>query len=249
MILKRLQPGDCVLLMTGSTTSTGWLKKTNFSEAAMDPTESTIHLKIARKHASLFIYHNIKENSQWFLGKKNNIVDALSWDFDLSDAELTKTLCLHYPSQLPPHFQVVPLPREIESWLISLLLRLPVKEQLREQHMKTKLGPTDNGSNTLNQLASPTTPSLTDSTDANKTFSSAPLQQQSEKERFPRDAFKTLAAGTVRNTISSICVTPHVVTNSFQEWGLPMWEFFCLLARSGMGTPRMVMGIGVYAFP
>jgi hypothetical protein len=59
-----------------------------------------------------------------------------------------------------------------------------MKEQLREQHMKTKLGPTDDGSNTLNQLASPTTPSLKDSTDANKTSSSAPLQQQSEKEDF-----------------------------------------------------------------
>ncbi len=59
-----------------------------------------------------------------------------------------------------------------------------MKEQLREQHMKTKLGPTDDESNTLNQLASPRTPTLTDSTDANKTSSSAPLQQQSEKEDF-----------------------------------------------------------------
>jgi hypothetical protein len=95
--------------MTDSTTSARWLKKTNFSEAAMDPTESTIRLKIARKHACLFIHHNIKEYSQWFPGKKNNVADALSRDFDLNNAELTKTLHLHYPSQLPPHFQVVRL--------------------------------------------------------------------------------------------------------------------------------------------
>jgi hypothetical protein len=92
-----------------------------YVKAAMDPTESTIRLKIARKHAGLFIHHNIKEYSQWFPGKKNNVPDALSWNFDLSNAELTKTLRLHYPSQFPPHFQVVPLPREIESWLTSLL--------------------------------------------------------------------------------------------------------------------------------
>jgi hypothetical protein len=184
MILKHLQPGDCVLSMTGSTTSLGWLKKTKFSEAVMDATKSTIRLEIARKRAGLFIHHNIEEYSQWFLGKKNNVADALSWDFDLSDAELTKTLCLHHPSQLPPHFQVVPLPREIELWLTSLLLQLPMKEQLWEQHMKTKLGPTDDGSNTTNQLASPTTPSLTDLTDANETSSSVPLQQQSEKNDF-----------------------------------------------------------------
>jgi hypothetical protein len=47
----------------------------------------------------------------------------------------------------------------------------------------------------------------------------------------------------------SIHVTPHMVTNSFQEWGLPIWENFIPPARSGMGTPRMVMGIGVFAFP
>ena len=50
--------------------------------------------------------------------------------------------------------------------------------------MKTKLGPTDDGLNTSNQLASPVTPSLTDSTAANKTSSSVPLQQQSEMEDF-----------------------------------------------------------------
>jgi hypothetical protein len=36
----------------------------------------------------------------------------------------------------------------------------------------------------LESIASPATPSSTDSTDANKTSSSAPLQQQSEKEDF-----------------------------------------------------------------
>ncbi len=48
--------------------------------------------------------------------------------------------------------------------------------------MRIKLGPTDNGSNTSNQLASPTTPSLTDLTDANQNSSSAPSRQQSENE-------------------------------------------------------------------
>jgi hypothetical protein len=50
--------------------------------------------------------------------------------------------------------------------------------------MKTKLDPTDDGSNTFTQLASPTTLSLTDSTDANKISSFAPSQQPSEKEDF-----------------------------------------------------------------
>jgi hypothetical protein len=184
MMAKCIQPRDCVLSMTDSTTSTGWLKQTNFSEEAIDPIKVTIHLKVARKHASLFIHHNIKGYLQWFLGKKNNVADTLSWDFNLSNAELTKALCLHCPSQLPPHFQVVPLPSKIELWLTSLLLQPPVKEHLQEQHMKTKLDPTDDRSNASTQLASPVTLSLTDLTDATKTSSFAPLQQLSEKEDF-----------------------------------------------------------------
>jgi hypothetical protein len=96
-------------------------KENDFLEAGTNPDKSTIHLKIARKHASHFIHRNIKEYSQQFPGKKNNVANALSWDFDLSNAKITEHLRLHYPSQLPPHFQVVPFPREIESWLISLL--------------------------------------------------------------------------------------------------------------------------------
>ncbi len=47
LISKRLQPGDCALLMTNSTTSAGWLRKTNFSETGMNPKEATIRLEIA----------------------------------------------------------------------------------------------------------------------------------------------------------------------------------------------------------
>ncbi len=45
------------------------------------------------------------------------------------------------------------------------------------------------------------------------------------------------------NPLQAVHVTPHIVTNSFQERGLPIWEIFCFPAHSGMGTPRMVMGL------
>ncbi len=38
LINKRLSPGDFALSMTDSTTSAGWMKKTNFSIESMDPT-------------------------------------------------------------------------------------------------------------------------------------------------------------------------------------------------------------------
>jgi hypothetical protein len=55
---------------------------------------------------------------------------------------------------------------------------------VREPHMKTRLDPNNDGWSTSNQSASPTTPSSTNLSDANKTSSSAPLQQPSEKEDF-----------------------------------------------------------------
>jgi hypothetical protein len=78
LISKRLRPEDCALLMTDSTTSAGWLKKTFFLEKETNPIKETIHLEIARKHTSHFTHHNIKEYPQWFPGKKNNVADSLS---------------------------------------------------------------------------------------------------------------------------------------------------------------------------
>jgi hypothetical protein len=184
LISKRLQPGDCALLMTDSTTSAGWLKKTIFLEKGSDPIKDTIRLKIAQQHSSHFTNHNIKEYSQWFPGKKNNVANSLSWDFDLDETEISKYLHLHYPSQLPPHFQVVPLPNELESWLISLLLQLPMKEQLREPHTKTRPEPNGDGMSTSSQSVSSMTSTWTHSPDVNETSSSAPSPQQFGKDNF-----------------------------------------------------------------
>ncbi len=140
--------------------------------------------RYCKKHASHFTNHYIKEYSQWFPGKKNNVADSLSRDFDLDETEITKHLYSSFPSQLPPLFQEVPLPNEIESWLTSLLLRLPAKEQLREPHTKTRREPNDDGWSTSIQSDSHTIPTLRHSLEANATSSFAPLLQQSETVDF-----------------------------------------------------------------
>jgi hypothetical protein len=48
---------------------------------------------------------------------------------------------------MPDRFEILPLPSEISSWLISLLQQLPMSEQLREEHMTAKLVPGDDGQN------------------------------------------------------------------------------------------------------
>jgi hypothetical protein len=108
--------------------------------------------------------HGIKEYSQWFPGLDNNVADALSRDWDRTDAELTNILFSHLPSQMPKNFNIVPLPNEIISWVTSLLQRLPVKEQYNEKHTTTDLGRGNVGLNSASQ------------SDSDKIFSSADSQ-------------------------------------------------------------------------
>ena len=140
IIHGRLAPGSCVLSMTDSSTSEGWSKKTNFSEAGEDPIQATVRIEVARSHAKRLMENNIKDYSQWFPGKENEVANALSRDDDRSDEELTKILRTFVPEQVPKHFTIVPLPNEIVSWLTSLLQMLPEKAQLQEKHTRTKLG-------------------------------------------------------------------------------------------------------------
>ena len=63
----------------------------------------------------LLLENGVKNYSQWFEGKANDVSDSLSRDDDRSDEELTNLLYSHFPKQMPEHFEIVPLPKEIES--------------------------------------------------------------------------------------------------------------------------------------
>ena len=154
ILAKRLLPGDCSLSMTDSSTSEGWSYKTNFKEDGEEPIQATVRLEVARDHAHRLMENAIKDYSQWFPGRDNDVSDALSRDDDRDDEELINVLKTFVPSQLPIHFRIVPLPNEIVSWLTSLLQRLPVKKQLQEKHTRTKLGRGVVGVNIANQSES-----------------------------------------------------------------------------------------------
>ncbi len=115
---------NCALSMTDSSTSAGWLHKTNFyriigKEAG--PVKAKFWIKIAPHHVAICFAAGIKEYSQWFAGSKNNVADSLSQDFDCTNDKLTHILHDTCPSQLPKHFLIVLLPSKISSWPTSLL--------------------------------------------------------------------------------------------------------------------------------
>lgn len=80
-------PLSCVLSQGDSTSSTGWLRKSNSDEELFPA-----HLKLVRKHAETLIEAVSQSCSQWFKGKVNGISDCSSRDCNLSDQELTLLL-------------------------------------------------------------------------------------------------------------------------------------------------------------
>jgi hypothetical protein len=138
--------------MTDSSTAEGWMSKTNFIKTGNDAIQAVTRVNAAQHYARIFMDGNIKGYSQWFPGKKNNVADALSWDWHCDDEELTSILRHHFPLQMPKHFVLSQIPSKIDSWLILLLQRLPVREQLWELHTTMKLEPGGDGLNIARSL-------------------------------------------------------------------------------------------------
>jgi hypothetical protein len=190
IIEENLQPEDCILSMTDSSTFKGWHKKTNFktdpldADCEFDPEEAKVRTEICRHFAELCVKNELVHYIQWFVGKENDVSDALLRDDDRSDEELTNLLYTYIPEQMPQHFKIAPLPNEILSWVTLLLQRLNVKEQLREKHSRAEIGRSGGGRSTLNPSASPMISGSTTSTEQTASKFSAPSQLPFNKGPF-----------------------------------------------------------------
>ncbi len=153
ILANQLTPNNCVLLMTNYTMAKRWIKKFNFSKLGESPEQASARIEAARMHASLFLKKGIKTYNQWFKEEENNVANALSRDNDRSDNKQTLFIKSFHPLQVPSCFKILQLPKEIISFLTALLRKLPVKEQLREKHMRSKLGHGEDGRNITIPLA------------------------------------------------------------------------------------------------
>ncbi len=96
-------------------------------------------IEAARLHTSLFLKKGIKTYSQ-FKGEGNYVANAFPHNNDRFDDKLSLLIKTFCPSQVPSCFKILQLSKEIISFLSALLCKLPVKEQLREEHTRSKLG-------------------------------------------------------------------------------------------------------------
>eukprot|EP00957_Ditylum_brightwellii_P138044 10524181-Ditylum_brightwellii.AAC.1 len=99
VISGRLGRDDCALSMMDSSTSKRWLKRSNFTKLTDDPVQVIVRLEVCRRQAIRMMRNGIKDYSQWFPGKDNNISDTLSLNDDWKDKELTHILRNFIPSQ------------------------------------------------------------------------------------------------------------------------------------------------------
>ena len=177
---NNLPPLSCTLSETDSTTTAGWLRKSNFKDDDESPAHEHCKLSLARSHALRLLNNEVKEYSQWFPGVDNEVADSLSRDFHLDDTSLTSLILSKLTSQVPSNFKISPLPSEIVSWICSWLQKMPKGPPLREQQTKSKIGRGVAGKNFSHPLNLKVMNSSNNSIRILKSDSLVPLPNQSE---------------------------------------------------------------------
>ena len=92
IIKNNTQPLDCELSMTDSSTTDGWLHRSNFNDEEETNLQTGEKLVWARYHSTRMLDNKIKEYSQWLPGKENEVADSLSRDDHICDQLLTSLL-------------------------------------------------------------------------------------------------------------------------------------------------------------
>jgi len=175
-----LPPESCILSQSDSSSATGWLRKSNFS----DKEETIVQLTTARKVAELILDSETCLYSQWFPGDQNDVSDACSRDFHLSDNNLTHLILTSIPEQTPNGFFLSEVPQEIYSWLTSMLRQQPQQQVWSQEPTRSKLSLGQDTSSTSSRLQSKTTTSSNNSPSFNETKSWEPLHTPFEMGDF-----------------------------------------------------------------
>jgi hypothetical protein len=168
---------SCILSQSDSSSASGWLRKSNFS----DSTDEIIQMTTARHLAHLILHSKSCLYSQWFAGDENLVSDSLSRDFHLTDFELTILITSSVPEQVPFGFQIHPLPTKIVSWVTSLLQNQPAGIPWSKQQIRSKLSLGQDTKITYIPLESKMTHTSTNFPDSNDTKSLGLSATQLEK--------------------------------------------------------------------
>ena len=211
-----LTPLDCVLIQTDNTTGEGWLRKSNFCA-----TNKPQHLHIARKLATTCLQQNTCLYSEWIRGTDNPVADSLSRDFHASDTTLTTSLSSLFPSQVPLTFNISPPPKDIVSWLTSLLASAPASKESPPLPKRSGIQHGSDGTASYVPSVSSMISSLTPSPNLTAvTESSQHLQQPSETADFLQNVLQNWHQGQSKMP-SAMWQRPSGLTIEWTQGSLP----------------------------
>ncbi len=132
----RITKGTCILAMGDNMSSMGWMRRSNFKEVVegtgeLESNEEwAIKQDISRKLAEIILEQEACLYSQWFAGTQNVATDSISRDGLYLSLKSHVAMLKHYiPKQTLANLNLKPLPKEIVSWIGSLLQRMPVQER------------------------------------------------------------------------------------------------------------------------
>jgi len=140
IIEGRIRKESCVLGTGDNTSSLGWLRRSNFRQRDEDDTDWFVKQQVARKLAFLILQVEAMLYTQWFAGRFNICTDSLSRDCHLlSPSSHELFLKTHAPKQTPVNLSIKPVPKEIVSFVTSILRQLPVKKQRFKKQKPSEL--------------------------------------------------------------------------------------------------------------
>jgi hypothetical protein len=134
MLFDNIKAESCLLSQTDSTKASGWIRKSKFS----DKEDENIQLTAAHQLAIITIKTQSCPYSQWFKGDDNTVSDSLSRNFHIPSTSLSHLFETLVLEQVPFGLRILPLPKEIDSWLTCLLWNQPFKEPWLKEWMQSK---------------------------------------------------------------------------------------------------------------
>jgi hypothetical protein len=165
----------CILVGGDSTTATGWMRRSNFTD------DDPVQLAVARELATWLIQKDCCLYSQWFPGTDNTVPDSLSRDHHLSDLSILTLLQSACPTQVPKDFEIKQIPLELVSMMTTWLLNLPAYKLSPKVPHRSKLATGGTTSTTSNKSSSTGTHSSMSSIDSTDNVCWEHLQLPSEE--------------------------------------------------------------------
>ena len=120
IIEKEISPLDYIFACTDNTIAVSWSCRTSFFDGL------SAQLIFSHKLASLLVENDICLYTQYIKGILNYIMDSLS-QFHILDHILTHLLLYCFPTQAPITLRILPLPKEIISFITGTLESCPMK--------------------------------------------------------------------------------------------------------------------------